>query len=322
MGTLVTASRLPGYNPAEALFLQRTNQALVLAIMAALLVALLVGILLANTLTRPLLALTRAAENVAAGDLQQDVDIHSNDEIGELAAAFNKMSQEVARVNQLRRQMTADVAHDLRTPLTVIAGYIESMRDGILPPTPERLAIIYGEIERLQNLVGDLRTLSQADSGELLMNIQAVDLTALLERSVQTFQLRSSQQGINLSVEAPVGLPPVQMDQARMLQVMDNLLSNALRYTPHGGRITISARMEDGNAVIMVEDTGTGIPASDLPHVFERFHRADPSRHSETGESGLGLAIVRAIIEAHHGRVSAEPASEQGTIIKIVIPLH
>jgi signal transduction histidine kinase len=320
VGTLVTASRLPGYNPAEALFLRRTNQGLLLAILAAMLVALLVGIVLANNLTHPLLMLTRAAENLAAGDLEQKVDIHSNDEIGELADAFNRMSQEVARVNQLRRQMTADVAHDLRTPLTVIAGYIESMRDGVLPPTQERLAIIYGEIERLQNLVGDLRTLSQADSGELVMNIQEVDLKALLERSAQAFQLRASQQGIRMSVDAPSNLPLAHLDQARMLQVLDNLLSNAFRYTPDGGEITISALHEGAMAVIKVIDNGSGIPEADLTHIFERFHRADPSRHTDTGESGLGLAIVRAIVEAHHGQVSAESALGHGTIIKIVLP--
>jgi len=320
VGVLLTADRLPRYNPAEMLFLQRTNQALILAVLVALIAALLIGIVLARTLTRPLRELTLAAEGVAAGDLQQQVTVRSNDEIGDLASAFNKMSQEVARENQLRQQMTADVAHDLRTPLTVIAGYVESMRDGVLAPTEERLGLIYGEIERLQNLVGELRTLSQADSGDLQINRQPVDVKALLERSAQVFQLRADQQGVELAVDTSQDIQPLPLDESRMLQVMDNLLSNALRYTPAGGRITLSARNFGSETEISVSDTGTGIPQADLPHIFERFHRADPSRHTELDESGLGLAIVRAIVEAHHGKTSAESSPHQGTTIKILLP--
>lgn len=321
VGTLLTAGRFPGFNVAESMFLARTNQGLILAVFAALLVALLIGLVLARTLTRPLAALKTAAENVAAGDLQQQVEVRSNDEIGQLAQAFNRMSQEVARVNQLRRQMTADVAHDLRTPLTVIAGYIESMRDGVLAPSPERLGIIYGEIERLQNLVSDLRVLSQADTGELQMNLEALDLRPLLERSAATFQHRAEQQGVELILEAAQDLPVLNLDEARLLQVMDNLLSNALRYTPRGGRIIISGAVKDQGVEICVSDTGSGIPADVLPHIFERFQRGDPSRHTEMGESGLGLAIVRAIIEAHHGSVSAESTHQAGTSIRILLPL-
>ncbi|HEX7976045.1 MAG TPA: HAMP domain-containing protein [Anaerolineales bacterium] len=167
VGTILTARQTFGFNPQEARFLQRTNQALVYAMLGALLVALLLGILLARTLTGPLHALNQAAQSITQGQLEQQVPVRSNDEIGELATSFNRMSQEVARVNQLRRQMTADIAHDLRTPLTVISGYIESMRDGVLKPTPERFDLIYSEIERLQNLVGDLRMLSLAEAGEL-----------------------------------------------------------------------------------------------------------------------------------------------------------
>ncbi|MEJ2303874.1 MAG: HAMP domain-containing protein, partial [Anaerolineales bacterium] len=158
VGTILTARESPGFNPQEAQYLQRTNEALIFAGIGALVVALIMGVLLARTLTRPLQALTSAAQSITRGQIEQQVTVRSNDEIGQLASAFNSMSQEVARVNQLRRQMTADIAHDLRTPLTVISGYIESMRDGDLQPTAERFALIYSEIERIQNLVGDLRT--------------------------------------------------------------------------------------------------------------------------------------------------------------------
>lgn len=179
--------------------MDRTNQALTLAPIVALLVALVIGILLARTLTRPLRVLTSAAHRIAEGQLDQQVPVHSKDEIGQLAEAFNRMSRAVAQANLLRRQMTADIAHDLRTPLTVIAGYIESMQEGVLQPTPARLALIYAEIERLQDLVGDLRLLSQADAGELPLLPQWVAPARLLERAAALFQHRAEQQNSRAS---------------------------------------------------------------------------------------------------------------------------
>jgi len=320
VGTLLVAARTPGLNAAETLFLQRTNRALLLATAGALVVALLVGALLARTLTRPLQALTSAAQKIAQGQLEQQVEVNSQDEIGELAAAFNRMSQEVARSHRVRRQMTADIAHDLRTPLTVIGGYVESMRDGVLQPTPERFAILYAEIERLQRLVGDLRMLSQADAGELPLNPQVIDPRQILERAAQVFQHRADQQQITLAVQAGAVLPPIRVDEARLMQVFDNLISNALRYTPPGGQITLGGQAAGGKVTLFVRDTGSGISAEELPFIFNRFHRGDPSRHSGTGESGLGLAIVRALVEAHQGRVWAESREGAGTTIWMEFP--
>jgi signal transduction histidine kinase len=319
-GTLITARVLPAYDPAESQYLQRTNQALVLAAMAALCVALVLGVFLARTIARPLQALTQAAQDMGEGKLSQEVRVTSADEVGQLAVAFNRMSQEVARVNRLRRQMTADVAHDLRTPLTVIAGYVESMRDGVLHPTPERLALIYGEIERLQDLVGDLRTLTQADAGELPLNLETIEPAALLDRAAALFCHRAESAGVALGVETPVPLPEVLVDEARMMQVFGNLLDNALRYTPAGGAITLCGERASGGVSLTVRDTGTGIPNADLPYVFDRFYRVDKARASETGESGLGLAIVKALVESQHGTVRAESKPGQGTAIHIELP--
>ncbi len=321
VGTLLPQLHPAEFNTAGSLFLQRTNQALMLAILSAVLLALILGILLARTLTRPLHELTQAAQNIAQGELEQQVKVHSQDEIGQLASAFNRMSQEVARVNQLRRQMTADIAHDLRTPLTVIAGYVESMRDGILAPTTQRLALIYGEIERLQNLVGDLRMLSQVDAGELPLNPQCIAPKGMLERAAALFQYQAEQQEVSLSVEASDDLPEVRIDEARMMQVMHNLLSNALRYTPAGGKLRLSARTVQDKVEITVQDTGSGIDPQEMPYIFDRFHRADKSRHTETGESGLGLAIVKALIEAHGGKVWAELPPDGGTAIRFELPV-
>lgn len=320
VGILLVVQDLPVLTAAETLFLNRTNQALLFAFFAALLIAAVLGILLARTFTRPIQQLTEAAQNIAGGSLAQQVEIHSNDEIGRLAAAFNQMSQEVARVNQLRRQMTADIAHDLRTPLTVVAGYLESMRDGVLQPTPERISLIYTEIERLQNLVGDLRMLSQADAGELRLTPQPIQPADLLERAAELYGHHAERQNVTLAVAAPASLPPIRVDEARMMQVFDNLLSNAMRYTPAGGSITLAARAVGGGVEIQVRDTGTGIPPEELPHIFDRFHRVDKSRHTESGESGLGLAIVKTLVEAQSGRVWAESTHGQGTTVFLQFP--
>jgi signal transduction histidine kinase len=320
VGTILTAARLPGLRPEEAAYLQRTNLALLLAGGGAVLVALLVGVLLARTLTRPLLALTQATRRMAGGDLEQAVPVKSADEIGMLADAFNQMSREVARANKARRQMTADVAHELRTPLTVIAGYIESMRDGVLSPTPDRLGVIYAEIEHLQRLVGDLRILSQADAGELKLNRQPVAPLALLQQTAAAFEHQAAQKGVTLRLARNGAAPPIVVDETRMLQVLGNLLSNALRYTPAGGQVELRAASGDEAVTLTVQDTGPGIAPADLPFVFDRFYRADKSRAQESGESGLGLAIVKALVEAHGGSIAAESTVGQGTTFSIRLP--
>jgi signal transduction histidine kinase len=320
VGTILRASQPPGFNTQETQFLQRTNDALIYAVAGSLLVALMIGILLSRTLTRPLKALTEAAHRISQGKLEQQVIVKSNDEIGQLAAAFNRMSQEVAHENQLRRQMTADIAHDLRTPLTVISGYIESMRDGVLKPTPQRLSLIYSEIERLQNMVGDLRMLSLADAGELSLNPQQISPKTLLDKAAALFKHQAEQQNVTIAVKAAGDLPEIRVDEARMVQVFGNLITNALRYTPPEGKITLSAQLSGSSMEICIQDTGAGIDPEELPYIFERFHRSDESRHTEAGESGLGLAIVKALIESHGGTVSAESTSGQGTTIHMLIP--
>jgi two-component system sensor histidine kinase BaeS len=320
VGTILTAPSPPGLSPEEAAYLQRTNLALVLASGGAVLVALLVGGLLARTLTRPLRALTQATHRMAGGELEQEVSVKSADEIGELAAAFNQMSREVARANTARRQMTADVAHELRTPLTVIAGYIESMRDGVLAPTPERLAVIYSEIERLQHLVGDLRTLTQADTGELKLNKQPIDPSELLQQAFAAFEHQAAQKGVSLGFTLNGEIPAINVDETRMAQVLGNLISNALRYTPEGGRVTLGAARTGSRVTLTVQDTGKGILPEDLPFVFNRFYRADKSRAEENGESGLGLAIVKALVEAHGGTVSVQSVPGAGSKFAIALP--
>ena len=197
--------------------------------------------------------------------------------------------------------------------------YIESMSDGVLAPTPERLAVIYSEIEHLQHLVGDLRTLSQADAGELTLHKQPVAPEELIQRAQAAFEHRAEQQGITLQVAPQGATPPVTVDEIRMTQVLSNLLSNALRYTPPGGQIVLGAAARGDGVELSVRDTGAGIPPADLPFVFNRFYRADKSR-SDEGESGLGLAIVKALVEAHGGTIEALSELGRGTTMLIHLP--
>lgn len=321
VGTVLVVGSPPPLGPLEETYLTRTNLGLLYAALGAVAVALALGILLARALTRPIRALTVAIHAMAAGDLKQNVQVKSKDELGELAEAFNHMSADLDRLVKARRQMTADIAHDLRNPLTVIGGYIESMHDGVLKPTPERLNAMQAEVQHLESLVEDLRTLSQADAGELVLNREPVAMPALLERAAQSYRPLADKQGIRLTIEAEKALPVVQADPERLARVLGNLISNSLRFTPEGGEIALKAQANGGSQMkLTVSDNGQGIAPEALPYVFDRLYRADPAR-SRGEESGLGLAIARSIVEAHGGRISAESEPGKGTTMTIVLPI-
>ncbi len=317
VGTVVLAGSMPALGALEQSYLNSSNLALLYAALGASAVALALGIILARALTQPIRALTTAIRAMARGDLKQNVQVRTKDELGELAAAFNQMSADLDRLLLARRQMTADIAHDLRNPLTVIGGYVESMQEGVLKPTPERLDAMQAEVQHLQKLVEDLRTLSQADAGELSLNREAVSVPALLERAAQSYRPLAEKQGVALRIEAQHGLPEIQADPERMVRVLGNLLSNSLRYTSQGGEIRLKACTgQAGCLLISVADNGKGIPADSLPYIFDRLYRVDAAR-SRGDESGLGLAIARGIVEAHGGSISAESVPGAGTTITI-----
>jgi signal transduction histidine kinase len=291
-----------------------------LAALAAMAIAVFLGVILARTLTRPVRDLTGAIQAMARGELRQEVPVRSSDELGTLTATFNQMSADLARANDLRRQQIADIAHDLRTPLTVITGYIEALRDGVLRPTPARFDAMNTEAQHLKRLVDDLRTLSLADAGELPMTPQPTAPAALLERLAAAYAPQAAARGIALAVDAAPDLPEVAVDPERMVQVLGNLVTNALRHTPAGGRIDLAARAEGARVTLTVTDTGEGIPPDVLPHIFDRFYRGDPARSQPDGESGLGLAIAKSIVEAHGGTIAATSAPGQGTTFTITLP--
>jgi signal transduction histidine kinase len=319
VGTALLAQPPPELDPRERQYLQGTNRALLIGAIGAGATALLIGILLSRNFLRPLTELTQAITAMKHGDLSQQVLVRTQDELGELARTFNQMSAEIHRANQLRKQMTADIAHDLRTPLMVISGYLEAMRDGTLPPTQERFEAMNQEALLLKRLVEDLRTLSLADAGELKLVYQAVQPRELLEQVKQSFEPIADEQHIALRVEAGDELPSLNVDRERMVQVLANLVSNAMRYTPSEGSITLRAQKQQDHVQIIVTDTGAGIPADKLQNIFERFYRVDTSRHENQGESGLGLAIAKSIVEAHQGTIAAESRVNVGTSMIITL---
>ncbi|MCP4358882.1 MAG: HAMP domain-containing protein [Chloroflexi bacterium] len=303
-------------------FVQRVNQTLLLAAVAAVTVSLLLGIILSRSLTRPLQELTNATQKVAQGDLSQQVPVRSEDELGRLAASFNQMSYQLAHSQGLRRQMTADIAHDLRTPLAIILGHTEALRDGVLPPEQQTFEIIYDEAQRLNRLVEDLRTLSLAEAGKLHMTMRLISPKMLLERAYLAHMPRAQEKQIALELHSSAELASIEVDPDRMAQVLDNLLSNALQYTPENGRVTLSATQTDKSVSLTVQDSGPGMTAEELAHVFDRFYRGDSARQRQPdGGSGLGLAIARSLVRAQNGRVTVRSEPDQGAVFVVEFPV-
>ena len=308
--------------PREVEFLDRTNRILLYGALIGAVIALLLGIFLSRTLTRPIRELTRATHAVSEGDLSQQVPVRSSDELGELAQAFNRMSSELLRSVNARKQMTADIAHELRTPLSLILGHAEAVHDGVLPPSPENFEIIREEATRLEHLVNDLRILSLADAGELSISPQIVEPQRLLHEVVAIYQYHTQRKNITLDLDIATPLSNIEVDPGRMTQVLTNILDNALRHTPEGGRIVLSARDTEAWVELAIQDSGPGLKAEDLDRIFDRFYRTDSSRQRDgdvPGGSGLGLAIGRSIVQAHGGQLSAE--SEAGKGLKVIVRL-
>ena len=302
--------------------IRRLYGALVLASVGAVLASILLGVLLASSLTRTLRELKDATREVAQGDLEQQVPVRSQDELGELAASFNQMSSDLSKSRDLRRQMTADIAHELRTPLTVVLGHTEALSEGQLPPDPETFDIIYDETKRLNRLVEDLRTLSLSDAGELHLNLQLISPKELFERVAAARKQEAVRNQVQLRIEAEQISQQIFVDADRMAQVLVNLLDNALRYTPVGGQIDLIARTTTSSVELVVRDTGPGVPEDDLDHLFERFYRGDKSRQREEGGSGLGLAIAKSLVESQGGQIQVESEPGNGAAFIIQLPVQ
>ncbi|GAA1941885.1 sensor histidine kinase [Nocardioides hwasunensis] len=280
-----------------------------------LLVTLLLCALLAGSIVRPLRRMAEAAHRAGEGDLSVRVPVRRQDEVGEVGSAFNLMAERRAADDEARTRLTSDVSHELRTPLANVRGWLEAAQDGLVDTDRELLDSLHDETLLLQRLVDDLRDLAVGDAGGLVLDLEPVDLGELVERIAQSFGGVAGTGGVTLSVSAGRAAV-VDADPVRLRQAIANLVANALRHTTRGGTVTLHA----GPGVIEVVDTGEGISAAELPHVFDRFRRVDPSRSRVTGGSGLGLAIVRQIIEAHGGTVTLESEPGVRTVATVRLP--
>ncbi len=319
VGTLLLGDVGPNLDPNEAEFLDSAKNSALLGGGIAAGIALSFSALLIAQILSPLRRLSRATERIAHGDLPKEVEIRSRDEIGQLGGSFNQMIENLRRSEAARRTMTADIAHELRTPVTIIQGTLEAILDGVYEPSDATIAPIYEETLHLGRLIDDLRDLAMAEAGELRLEREPVDIEGLI-RQVTDALISSPEDAPRLGVHAEGAIPLIEADPKRLRQVIANLLSNAIRYTPSDGEIKIELRTIDGEVEISFADTGPGISEEDLPHLFERFYRGDPARN-RVGGSGLGLAIVKQWVEAHGGRIWAENREEGGARFTIRLPL-
>ncbi len=310
-----------GVSGEEASFLRSVNRALLAAVVVAALATVLLTLLLSRRILKPVEALTGAARRMERGDLSQRVPVQSDDELGELAHAFNAMAGGLQRIEQLRRQMVSDVAHELRTPLTNMRGYLEAMHDGVVQPSPEMIDSLRDEALLLGRLVDDLQELALAEAGQLELERQPVDLVEVVQQALCAFQPQAGSRGLALRAELPPTLPPVDADPQRVGQVLRNLIRNALAYTAEGGLVEVLAQARGAEVEVKVRDNGIGIAPEHLPYVFERFYRADRSRARSTGGAGLGLTIVKQLVEAHGGRVWVESEEGKGATFGFTLPV-
>jgi len=320
MGVLLLSEQGSVLDPAEEEFLASAKRSALLGGGIASGIALLLSAFLISQVLSPLRLLSRATERIAHGDLTQRVTLKARDEFGQLGSSFNRMIDNLRRSETIRQTMTADIAHELRTPVTIIQGNLEAILDGVYQPTPETIAPIYEETLHLGRLIDDLRDLALAEAGELRLNKEPTDLVALVNQVTEMVS-SSLEWGPKLHVKVDHSLPKVTLDPKRIRQVMANILSNAVRHTPTTGEIWVEVSRKGGELELRVTDSGPGIPPEDLPHLFERFYRGDQARSRSGGGSGLGLAIAKQWVEAHGGRIWAENSEQTGARFVVRLPL-
>jgi signal transduction histidine kinase len=302
-------------------FLGTVQEGLLISTLVTLLIALVLGGILILSFTRPIRKLVNGTIKVAGGDLGYQVNIRSADELGQLADSFNNMSRDLAVADQSRKQMTADIAHDLRTPLSILHGYTEAMSEGKLDGNAEIYQVLHQQTQHLNYLIDDLRTLSLLDSEELNFQIQNIDPGLILTNTHSAFLPIANEKDILLSLDITSDLPRINLDPDRLTQILGNLVNNAFAVLTEGGKIQLSAGQETENIYLEVSDNGPGIAVEDLPRIFDRHFRPDKSRLQDHGSSGLGLAITKKLVEAQGGTIEVQSQLDHGTAFKIVFPV-
>jgi two-component system OmpR family sensor kinase/two-component system sensor histidine kinase BaeS len=318
--------------PLEQAFVRRLRGLLVIGALLAGGLGLLLGLTLSRSLTAPLQRLATAARAVADRDFSRRVEVEGTAEISEVALAFNEMTAALEESERHRQDMVADIAHELRTPLSVLQGNLRAILDDVYPLDRGEVSRLYDETRLLSRLVDDLRELALADAGQLRLNLQPTEAAEVVRATTDSLGLAAEAQGVALVAQVPDGLPSVQADPDRLAQVLRNLLVNALRHTPPGGSVTVTANKVDDALELAVSDTGEGIPAEDLPRLFDRFWRGDPSRTREDDSAwghtdrwsrgaGLGLSVARSLVEAQGGRIWVESTAGEGSTFRVALPL-
>jgi signal transduction histidine kinase len=322
IGTLYTFSGLTGLNRAAMQITYSTiGRFFIWAGALAIAIAILMTFLLSRRILSPVRALTKAARQLGKGDFSRRVDYGGRGELGELASSFNSMADNLQRIERLRRNMVADIAHELRTPLSNLKGYLEAISDGVVKADETTIRSLNEEASSLSRLVEDLQELSLADAGEIKINPQEEDISRLIKETVNIAQTKAGAKGISVSYNLPGAVSPVNMDIYRIKQVLNNLITNAIAHTGKDGQITLGVREENGKVYVSVSDTGEGIPPEDLPMIFERFYRVDKSRTRATGGTGLGLTIAKRLVEAHGGTIEVKSEVGRGSTFTFTLPV-
>ena len=306
------------YNNFQATF----NESLVIAVIAASLAALIVSFVFSRSILAPVSVMMYASQRIADGHYDERVQSRGNDELNQLAGSFNQMAEQLEQVENMRRRLIGDVAHELRTPLTAIKGYAEGLMDGVLPAASESYQQIHAESERLNRLVDDLQELSRVESRTAQLDVHPVDSAILINTVIKRLQYQFDEKRVTLTSNLP--REPIQLlaDEGRVIQILTNLIGNALQYTPENGTVAVSIVREKDEARISVRDTGAGIPPEHLAKIFDRFYRVDKSRARSRGGSGIGLTIAKHLVEAHGGQIWAESAGEnKGSVFVFTLPL-
>lgn len=303
------------------LFRATINRSIILAILLTGFISILVAAFLAKRLSTPIREINQTAKEMTAGNLNARVKNLPADEIGELGRSINQFAEQITKVDALRKKMTADVAHDLRTPLAIVRGHLEGMIDAVLPASPENLASLLEEVNRLSRLVRDLQEIASADAATPEFHWEQLDLRVFLQNIVKKHLPLYNEKKIALEL-SDAGPFPIRSDKEALGKIFDNLLSNAFKYTPSGKKVTVRLEKRPHQAVIHFIDQGIGIAAPDLPYIFERFYRTDQSRGRESGGFGLGLTIVRELVEALGGRITAASELGAGSAFTVILPVN
>ena len=301
--------------------LLRTVLYILLATAASMVTATAASLFVAGRITRPLRYMLAATRRISAGSYDEQVPVQESDELGELSESFNAMAAALADSERQRQEFIADVSHELRTPLSTLQGYMEGLIDGVVEPDEETWGLLYAESERMRRLVDDLRQLSRVESGQLDLYLAPADPAQIVRRATESMTPLFAEGDVELETDIADDLPEVSADSDRVVQVLTNLLRNALHYTPARGTVTVSAESRETDVLFTVTDTGSGIPSEHLPRIFDRFYRVEKSRSREGGGSGVGLAISRALVESMNGRIWADSAGAgRGTTFCFTLP--